>query len=725
MEINMLEIRPTELLAPAGSFETFKAVINAGADAVYLGGNMFGARAYADNFTEEQLISAIDMAHLHGRKVYLTVNTLMKNKEIQDNLYNYLRPLYNAGLDAVIVQDYGALALIHSYFPDMEIHASTQMTVTSEYSSDLLREYGVTRIVPARELNLNEIRRIHDYSGLEIECFVHGAICYCYSGQCLLSSFIGGRSGNRGRCAQPCRLPYESQGVKGNLLSLKDMCTLKLLPEIIEAGVYSLKIEGRMKSAEYAAGVTSMYRKYLDLYAKKGREGYKVSDADERQLNVLFDRGGLTEGYYKKHNGKDMIALNGTDGRYLDSKDSLEDTIRKEYIETEIKEKVNASVTLMKNSNATMSLVYKDISISVQGNEVFEAKNKPMSQDDISKQILKTGGTGFEIENLDITMSDNIFIPNKSLNDLRRQALERLTEEILVKFKREAADHSEYVTTSGNRSVSRFVSVQVCNVNQFETVLKYDHVNRIIISLDYIDVSELPELSVKAKEAGKLITPAMPYIFREHAQRYFDKNLDYLVKARPDSILVRNIEEAGFLKSNNITIPLESDYNVYVMNDISREVLNKWGIKNNTVPVELNKKEISHLDNTNSEMIVYGHLPLMVSAGCILKTTSGCQPLDKAIFRTITDRQNKKMPFSSICRFCYNLIYNYVPVDLTDKWQEIVKCGISGVRICLTTENTEETDHILTRIKSGYVDGGSIEAPDGEFTRGHFTRGIE
>ena len=267
-----------ELLAPAGSMETFRAVINAGADAVYLGGGRFGARAYADNFTEEELLSAIDYAHIHGRKVYLTVNTLFKERELTEDLYSYLLPYYKQGLDAVIIQDMGAFQMVREAFPGLSIHTSTQMTVTNRYGAAMMKEMGADRVVTAREMSLTEIRDIRDHVDIEIESFVHGALCYCYSGQCLLSSMLGGRSGNRGRCAQPCRLSYEVFDEKKHpvktgkkerdiyILSPKDLCTVSMIPDLIENGVDSFKIEGRMKKAEYAAGVVSVYRKYIDRY---------------------------------------------------------------------------------------------------------------------------------------------------------------------------------------------------------------------------------------------------------------------------------------------------------------------------------------------------------------------------------------------------------------------------------------------------------------------------
>ena len=245
------EDRMVELLAPAGSYESLRAAVNAGADAVYIGGSRFGARAYADNPDEDALLDGIRYCHLHGKKLYMTVNTLLKEEELEQELYSYLFPYYQAGLDGVIVQDFGVVQYLAEHFPKLPVHASTQMTITGCDSVRVLQRHGVTRVVPARELSLDEVQQIIEETGIEVETFVHGALCYCYSGQCLFSSMIGGRSGNRGRCAQPCRLPFRREDGERNmlgsqkyLLSMKDLCTLELLPEIVGAGIASLKIEG-------------------------------------------------------------------------------------------------------------------------------------------------------------------------------------------------------------------------------------------------------------------------------------------------------------------------------------------------------------------------------------------------------------------------------------------------------------------------------------------------
>ncbi|MDE6568145.1 MAG: U32 family peptidase [Lachnospiraceae bacterium] len=294
-----------EILAPAGSYAGLQAAVAAGCDAVYIGGMQFGARAYADNPDTQTMIRAIEYCHLHGVKLYLTVNTLLKDQELQVSLYNYMKPFYEAGLDAVIVQDLGVVRALHRWFPDLDLHASTQMNLVMGKGMDRLKQYGITRIVPARELSLGELEQMRQDTDLELEVFVHGALCYCYSGRCLFSSMQGGRSGNRGRCTQPCRMLYHGQGQPGYYLSPKELCNLSYLPELICAGVNSFKIEGRMKRPEYAAFVTSLYRYYVDLYQELGQDGFhqwqqehqEQWQDDRRKLAELYNREGFTSGY--------------------------------------------------------------------------------------------------------------------------------------------------------------------------------------------------------------------------------------------------------------------------------------------------------------------------------------------------------------------------------------------------------------------------------------------
>lgn len=422
---------PCELLAPAGSWESMVAAFRAGADAVYMGGPRFGARAYAENPDEDGLRAAIDLAHLHGKKLYLTVNTLLKEWELRDELGEYLELLYRHGLDAVIVQDLGVLAFIRAHFPGLDIHASTQMTVASPWGARLTEQLGACRLVLPRELSLPEVAAIHATTGQEIEAFVHGALCYCYSGQCLLSSLIGGRSGNRGRCAQPCRLPYNSS----HLLNLKDLCTLDILPEILEAGAYSLKIEGRMKSPRYTAGVTGVYRKYIDRVLTHGRTGYRVDEADRELLRQLFDRGGFTEGYFRQHNGAEMI-YTGEKPRFRETDEEQLQKLDEAFLTGKYQEPVSGRVRMYPGEPVFIEVRCGDAAVRRTGPEVSPAKSRPLTREDVERCLRKTGEAPFVFEELTVELGEKAFLPVGVLNRLRREVLADLEKEICGAYRR-------------------------------------------------------------------------------------------------------------------------------------------------------------------------------------------------------------------------------------------------------------------------------------------------
>ena len=425
-----------ELLAPAGSFQSVVAAVNAGADAVYMGGRKFGARAYADSAQaegEDMVMEAIRYCHLFSVKLYMTVNILFKDDELKE-LFSYIKPYYEAGVDGLIMQDLGAVRLIRDMFPDLEVHASTQQTITSVAGARMAQHFGMTRAVLSRELSLQEIRKIHDESGMELEVFCHGAMCYSYSGACFMSSLLGGRSGNRGRCAGTCRLCYETAGKKGYYLSMKDMQTVELLPELIEAGAYSFKIEGRMKSPVYTAGVVSVYRKYLDralTYLDEKKTGnYRVAEEDLKTLREIFDRGG-TSSYMKKHNGADMIAITEKKFRAVDQ--SVTDRIQAEYIDRNWTCTVDASMDMTVGAPAVLTI--RDATgrmvTAVSEDLVLEAENRPMSPADVEARLRKTGGTAFTLGEVEVSIHGDAFYPVGKLNELRRSALAMYEEEIL------------------------------------------------------------------------------------------------------------------------------------------------------------------------------------------------------------------------------------------------------------------------------------------------------
>ena len=799
-----------EILAPAGSMECLKAAIAAGADAVYTGGALFGARAYAHNLTEEELLEAIDYVHLHGRRLYLTVNTLIKDREMEKQMYDYLLPYYRQGLDAVIVQDIGLFRFIRKHFPDLPIHASTQMTLTGVDGAKFLEKEGAQRIVTSRELSMAEVKKIADETELEIESFVHGALCYCYSGQCLFSSFIGGRSGNRGQCAQPCRLLYRTPEAKRPqyLLSLKDICTLELIPEMIESGIYSFKIEGRMKKPEYAAAVAFQYRKYADLYLKYYEEcpagedpaayamkKYRVCEEDRQMLLDLYNRGGFHTGYYHTQNGREMISLNRPNhagvpavkvlakkGRTVTAKamtdlspqdiielpmrkgrekadnytckdavrkgmnvqipvfadtpfkrdeiwmrtrnSTLIDTLREEFVNGKIKERICGTFRLYPQEAATLTVKCRDAEITVTGEKAQEALSQPMSRERIEKQLRKTGNTEFEFSFLKVEIGEKVFLPMQSLNELRREALETLEKVICEKYRRsgEVKDPEEDKTElSMEEEVLSGWTASVRTAEQMEVILEEEAIGRI-----YVDCTMFPriwekdsyvEWITKVHAAGKEIYLVMPYIFRERTRKQYEAAYNRIFGAGWDGILIANYESFAFLKEHGYTGRIMTDYNLYEFNQESRKFWKEKGVFEFTAPVELTERELQDLRVKDGEVIVYGYFPMMISAGCIQKTTRGC--LKKSGQTTITDRYRNPFVVKNECDYCYNILYNYVPLYLGDRMEEVYQIGPGRIRLMFTTERQQEVRQIL----SAYFEGK--ELPEGTYTRGHWKRGIK
>lgn len=750
-------MKELELLAPAGSLKTLKAVIHAGADAVYLGGSMFGARAYANNFNEEELLEAIRFGHIHGRKIILAVNTLLKEYEL-GQLYDYLHPYYEAGLDAVIVQDMGVMEFIKTHFPNLPIHTSTQMTITNVEGARLLKEQGVERVVTAREMSLEEIQRIHDEVGVELESFIHGALCYCYSGQCLFSSIIGGRSGNRGRCAQPCRLSYEVlQGEKSltghhaiPILSLKDMCTLPFLYELADHGVYSFKIEGRMKTPEYAAGVVSIYRKYMDSYLDGSR--IPVEKKDIRALLELGNRGGFTNGYYYHHNDSDM--LSGESASHNKSEGVLQDNIRREYVDTELKEKIKGKLILNKECLAKIEVQYGKIKVSYQGDMVLVAQNRPLTEEVVTEKITKTGNTPFVFENLEVTMDDDIFMPVNQLNQLRRGALEALEEALLKPYERtlpelvetSSAETDRQTTgnaikekqisgqslsqTSGQQSAGSSTEVRVLieDAEQLPAVLKADFVDTVYLDCMLYTrenlIRKLSEDIDRVHASGKKAFYVFPFIFRQQTSLFYEKIMPELKKLPLDGIMVRSLDEIAFIKEwGNENWQMVSDSNLYTYSNEAAEYFYRLGMIQDTIPVELNRKEILKRENSRSEMIIYGRLPLMITAQCIHKNTLGCMHQPKVL--NLKDRYSVHFPVKNFCPECYNVIYNSLPVCLFKEDVTVKKIAPAAVRLSFTTETEEETEQILTIYGDIYKNGGILGQLPMECTNGHFKRGVE
>lgn len=699
-----------ELLAPAGSLEILKGVIESGADAVYVGGSMFGARAYANNFTEEELLEAIDFAHLRGVKVYLTVNTLIKNSEFS-KLYDYMLPYYKRGLDAVIVQDIGVVKAIHEYFPSMEIHTSTQMTVTGADGVRFLSQFGVTRVVMAREVSLAEMKRIHEETGMELEAFVHGALCYSYSGQCLFSSILGGRSGNRGRCAQPCRLPYTVEGKKDEyILSLKDMCGIKALDKLHDAGVYSLKIEGRMKQLEYACGVVKYYRSYIDSMKP-------VTDADYDRIKALGNRCGFTDRYYFDHNGSDMVTY--VKPNFVSNAAEPSPEKRKLSIEGEL--------VLREGEPGSLTVKKGDVTYKASIEPVSAALKAPLDKKAAIDRINKTGDTDFEFSHIKAQIGENVFVPNGALNKLRRDAISGLCDKLLKKYYRNDARYAdmsrltalpEHVVKSDaahDEAINDYTTICSCMTRaQLDTLIGYECFDVFYLDFDMYDrktlIQQFADDVKSLTKQNKKVYLMLPTIFRADSSDYFVPIAKELDKVSFEGFVVKNYEEL-YLTENLFTgKKVILDHNMYTFNDVSKSAFFEHGVSGDTVPLELNSREIMHRNNIGSQMIVYGYYPLMTTANCVHKNTKGCDKKQKLIY--LKDRYNKSFAVCNNCKECYNTIYNSLPTMLIKNISKLKEAGIRSFRYSFTIETPKQIKAVM-------------DDKVAEYTNGHYKRGVE
>ncbi len=731
-----------ELLAPAGSFEALEAALAAGADAVYLGGSRFGARAYADNLNTEELLKAIDLVHRQDKKLFMTVNTLLKEKELNEDLYQFLLPYYREGLDGVIVQDLGVVRALHSWFPELPVHGSTQMVITGPASAELMKQEGLTRVVPARELSLEEIGRIHDQTGLELECFIHGALCYSYSGMCLMSSMIGGRSGNRGRCAGTCRLPYEvyENGRKLNgpgsayPLNTRDMCTLELLPEILSAGVYSLKIEGRMKKPEYTAGVVSVYRKYLDLLAESP-ERYRVEQEDMNLLYDIFNRDGFHRGYFKVRNGREMMALKNaklTDAKQKDSS-RLYEKIRKDWKSRKLQKGVQGFLSLHYGKPASLVLLQGEYQAMAEIEGIQKAEKHPLTLERVQAQMNKTGNSAFFFESLEIDMDSDLFLPMQILNELRREAMEQLEQNIAASFSRQAPEMQSSLPapkpgTGQNGGTPPPLWVLADTREQLNSISGIDGPAGICVPVEFLDrkdpVSSARKLVQELKLKKMKLRIALPYIVRGGEDAWYRNSLNSMAELGVDAFLVRSPESAARLREAGLAGKCILDYSIYTLNSQAQNFYRSCGFMQDTVPLELNAGEICQRENGSSELIVYGRTPMMISAQCVKKNLDRCT--GKYAELSLKDRKGMTFPVRCCCDSCYNIIYNSLPTSLLKDAEQVRKLGCMSLRLHLTTESGKEAAMTVKAFVKAFVYGDDqIHEQLPETTRGHFKRGVE
>ena len=758
-------MKKPELLAPAGDYGCFQAALKAGADAVYIGGQEYGARAYAGNFSRDEVLSALDEAHFYGKKIYLTVNTLMKQEEL-DRLTDFIAPFYEAGLDAVIVQDVGALCVLGKNFPHLPLHASTQMTITDAAGAEALKRLGIVRVVPARELSLEEAALLKKESGLEVEVFIHGAMCYCYSGQCLFSSMLGGRSGNRGRCAQPCRQPYRIRSQKtGKVcypLSLKDMCTIDLIPELMDAEIDSFKIEGRMKRAEYVAGVTDVYRRRIDEYLENPQKKREVPPQDRKLLSTLYVRSGLGSGYLKKHNGRDMITLDQPG--YAGCEEGELTEIRSRILERTMELPVSLTAELEAGKPFRLTARAGKETVCLEGETVQQAQKRPLGEEEVRRQLAKTGGSGFRSEKITVRMEGEVFLPVKAVNELRRSALEKLRAGRIADCRRQSGTDTEKDAPSGLAAVSSArpepapsltqpelpekrpapcsLSASVTTLPQFLACLNAG-VSRIYVS--YAAMSGEMENGLKVAKADGILAEiflSLPVILRAETREQMKR-----VKALLDTGLFDGAQTPSpsglmWLKENGWKGKIAFDHRIYIWN---RQTWEYWSADMDTycAPLELNGRDVLALPSPEEgnrgrkEILVYGRIPMMVTANCIRKTAGEC-PKDvrpekgaKAEARDgrtgkellLIDRYQAEFPVVTDCRFCVNVIYNSVPLSLHGFLGDLAESGAAFLRLDFLEESGKETEKILRLFENGL--SGKQAQPEYAFTTGHFRKGAQ
>lgn len=764
-----------ELLAPAGTYDAFLAAIENGADAIYLGGKLFNARANASNFSLSELEEMVKFAHLRDVKIYVTLNTLLDNKEIADAL-DFAYDLYNINIDAVIVQDLGLAKVLHEYIPGLELHASTQMTVYNLAGVKELQRVGFKRVVLARELSFEEIKYICENTDTEIEIFIHGALCISYSGQCLMSSMIGDRSGNRGKCAQPCRLPYtllknDTEVAKGYLLSPKDLSMLDLITSI--PNVKSLKIEGRMKSPEYVATTVKTYRKYIDKYLNN--DFTFIDENDRKNITQIFNRGGFTSAYLKKKQGIDMMCYEKPKnwGIYVGKITAYDG---KRYIEISNKNNLNIGdgIEVWNNENTPPSTiiseiegnkigrirgnihigdkVYKtsdkalmksaresfsrnfvkkskiDMNVTIRKDEpiCFEingikydsgilpdlAQNKPITKEKVIEQLSKTGDTPFKIENLNLILDENLFLPISTLNDLRRNALKCYEEYVLNNVHEKVV--KKPLETNFKRSSKQITNVTLCVRN-----LNIDYSTLKNIDTIYVPFKEV----LKSKETFEKL-PFKKYILLPTITK---NNYDTLIKKHVhdfskicDGFVLSNIGQIEYFK--DIDTDLIANYTFNVFNNFSIDFLTKLGFSKISLSPELTKEQINSLSYAiPSELMVYGAQRVMTSEHCpvgnLIGKFSGSNPCSKPCLKNdkfyLKDRIGMKFEILPDNIDCESTIYNSKITSVESK-----DLKINSIRIDVSDESLNEIQKILDTQKSGQKMSGE------KYTNGHIARSV-
>ncbi|MEE1012719.1 MAG: DUF3656 domain-containing protein [Clostridia bacterium] len=682
-----------ELLAPAGNMECLKTAVSSGADAVYFAGKSFGARSFANNFAEEELREAVSYCRLRGVKTYVTVNTMTLDREFKE-LDRFIALLADAGADGVIVQDLGVVRRIHEICPELPVHASTQMTVHNLEGVRALEKLGITRVVLSRELSGAEIRHIAEHCTAELEVFVHGAMCMSYSGQCLMSSVLGGRSGNRGKCAQPCRLAYRpAEGKEQFYLSLKDMSLIRHLEELRDMGIASLKIEGRMKGPDYVAAVVETYRRCLDETRPPKKE-------EEIRLNRVFYRGGLTDGYFTGNKGPGMFAFDKPDNPYAKGGEAAAEP--PEMRTTPLA----CRVTLAEGERPEITLIGMGQTIVHQGESPLDrAQKNPANRESVREQICKTGGTAFVFDPVEIEVMGSPFVPVKVLNGLRRAAIEKLETAVLTQAKKQVLPKP--LTFPEGEEHQMQLTAAVRTAEQFDAIREYPFA-RIDVPLSVVSENPEPFLPEVAR-----IVVAPPVIVTD---RDYDNIRQQLTELHALGFRYLRAEHTHWLTLTE-DWTLLGGHRLNVANSYALQQLKDMGFRGVCLSAELNLAQVRDIRKClPAELLIYGHLPLMITENCVLKNMNAC-PCDGV--GEMVDRKGKTFPVIRDDNVCRSVILNGVPLYLADKPEDVAKSGIAYGRLLFTVESPEDCREIARQ----YL-GLKQPAPKGAYTRLHFYKGV-
>ena len=688
-----------ELLSPAGSWDALIAAVQSGADAVYMGFGAFNARRNAKNFTDEEFSAAVKYCHLRGVKVYLTLNTLLTDRELSAAA-DTLRKASAMGVDAVLVQDWGVWALARVVVPDLPLHASTQMSLHTLGGAKLAAQLGLERIVLARELSREDIRTICRGCDAEIEVFVHGALCMCYSGQCAMSALIGQRSGNRGTCAQPCRLPYgvNAPAKGGHPLSLKDANLSAYLQELDEMGVACLKLEGRMKRPEYVALITSIYRRLLDKKRLPTRE-------ESQQLEAAFSRSGFTDGYYLGRKGPDMFGTRPENARWPEE---LFSAVRKEYETAEHRTtRITMRCVMRAGQNATLTIrTDGGTEIAVQGALPEAARNRALTAEELRARLAKTGGTVFTAEQIDVALDDGLMLPASAINALRREGLSALEQKLTTVPPRRTFDTPNLPDCECAVPDAPLFTCSISKAEQLSEELVACGPEMIDIPLEILDTIDLSPYLGRTRFCAVL-----PRIFRTEDEAAFREMLGR--KIGLDAVAVSNLGHLPIVEGLGLEVRGDSGLNVF--NSRSLLFLRDLGLQSATVSFELRHQQIRDLKKyLPCEAIVYGRLPLMVMENCVIGNNVGCR-CEQGNY--LSDRTGAQFPLLPVWNH-RNEIENSKALFLADK-PEYRNIGLSYARLRFTTESPQECVSILRR----YQGHGDWQPAD--FTRGLFYRGVD